>query len=480
MTKLDEANLREKFGTDGRFEFALRLSTASGFTPPKKVKELSRSKVVGVNLALGIHYFYTAVEKGDVSFGALLDFLAHTEPNVTPHRFLGRSLSSDEEEANVLSNRFARFLGIGFMAEYVDATWFFPLPKQGRAVLPTPGGEIKLFRSKRNMRWPDYLAAPFNPERSSAKSLGAFYPLEFKGRSASIDFEDSQFRAWLDQSTNISIQSAGRKLLRSKSWVLALNYRCRDKPARHEASTFLIHDPQIGPENAPLPASSAPIIRAHLARQCRKLGLGSMSAFVESGAWPGDWRHRPQVYRIRHRDSRFRDRRYVGRFIAWGLDGEPVVASSGSFFPPLLDRDFDGYFDANFHGRSQSLELRARIRGRQPRGIDVHVRSSNPLWTEDRVRLFLNSLMGASIPAGAFIGQDAKMLRRCMSTPLTDELSGGEFATVFEIADPGVGDAADRKEVFSAGAIQVLRNGSVIANSELLEPVAEEFWVRGG
>jgi hypothetical protein len=479
MAILDEANLRAKFDVDGCYEFNLRLSTASGFTPPQKVKLLAKSSSVKVNLALGIHYFYTAVEKGEVSFGALLDFHARTVPNLTPHRFTGRSLSIEEEEANVLSNRFARFLGIGFMAEYVDATWFFPLPKHGRAVLHTRSGEVTLSRAKSKMRWPDYLAAPFNPERSHAKSLGAFYPLEFKGRTASIDFEDSQYRAWLDQSTNIAIRSVDGKPLRMKSWVLALNYRCIDRPAKHEASTFLIHDPQIGSDNAPLPASAGSIIRSHLARQCRKLGMASLSAFVESGVWPEGRRHWPQVYRIRHRDPGFKDRRYVGRFITWGLNGEPTAVPEDSLSfglsPPIV---LDGVFHGRFRGPRDWVECHVHIDSRRSGTFEVHVDSPGRTWTEDRVRSLLNAVLRGSMRRGVFIGQDAKMLRSCISTPLSDEPSGDEFEIPFEVSDLGAGDKADSQEGLPVGAVQVLRNGSVIANPGLLEPVEDEFWVR--
>jgi hypothetical protein len=259
MKQLDEANLRKQFGTDGRFEFLLGVGTAKGFAPPPKVRKLGAR--LKVDLALGIHFFYTVVEGRQPCFAVLQEFLSCTAPGSSPHRFLGESLSNDEDRSVNLSNDFGRFTGIGFMAEYAEATWFFPLPKSGRAVLQSPGGAITVTRaSKRKTEpWPDYLAAPFNPRSDGVPNTGMFYPLEFKGRGGYVDLTHRTFSSWVKQSINIQITRANGEQLRAKSWVLAFIYRCSDANVKHQHSTLLVHDPPTAPR---MPHSQTPARRS--------------------------------------------------------------------------------------------------------------------------------------------------------------------------------------------------------------------------
>ncbi len=426
-------------------------------------------------MALGIHYFYTLVEAGAVSFGALLDFLSLTDLAAPTHQFLGKTLSNDVAMANGLSNKFGTLIGIGFMAEYAETTWFCPLPSKGRLVLDSPSTKLTVTRGESGKSWPDYLAAPFNPREKAVGAMGAFYPLEFKGTGASIDFEDSRFQDWQEQSTNISVRSAGDKALALKSWILAFNYRCRDKPARHPSSTLLVLDPRVGPEEAPLPDSAAPIIREHLARQCRKLGLGGLAPMVLSGVRPEGSNYVPPVFRILH--SRFSDRRYVGRFAAWGLNGELIAISHNPLLSSFPVGDIDLRVDAYFRGAMHAhIHIESRKATANQARIDVNVIGElSAGWTGSRVRSFILSLLQGQ-GNGVFIGQDAKMLRQCMRTPPTIELTGGEFDTPFEYFDPGAVDVGE--EGLPAGAVQVLRNGSVLANPRLVELVEEDFWLQ--
>src|SRR5262249_44774948 len=133
-----------------------------------------------------------------------------------PHRFSGTALSRDDTEALSLSERFGRFLGIGFMAEYADSTWFMSLPKGGQVELRTSNGVCTVSRADTKNRWPDYLAAPFDPTKTDAKTLGAIYPLEFKGTGSYVDFKHKRFQEWLLQSTNLVIQAPVRSGLAMK------------------------------------------------------------------------------------------------------------------------------------------------------------------------------------------------------------------------------------------------------------------------
>jgi hypothetical protein len=95
-----------------------------------------------------------------------------------------------------------------------------------------------------------------------------------------------------------------------------------------------------------------------------------------------------------------------------------------------------------------------------------------PGWGEQRIRSLLTS--GATGQGAFFIGQDARMLRQCITTPASEELVGGEFDTPFQFVDTGADTVVE--EELPGGTVQVIRNGSIIASSGLMEPVEEDFW----
>jgi len=129
--------LKKHYGSDGKYTFGFQLQEDDGFKPPKSLVGCREESAITLNLADGIHYFHTAVEKRKPSWGLLADFASATYPNQSPHRFIGESLSVDSERAVNLSSDFARMLGIGLMTQHAKATWFAPLPKSGKLTMKT-------------------------------------------------------------------------------------------------------------------------------------------------------------------------------------------------------------------------------------------------------------------------------------------------------------------------------------------------------
>lgn len=471
-TSFDAANLKTQFGMDGSFKFDFKIKIEDGFILPEKIKNLKNE--VSVNLGLGIHYFYTVVEEKKASWGILQDFISYTKVGINKHQFTNKSISNDRERSNNLSNEFGKMIGIGFMAEYANSTWFCPLPEKTDKVLTLPQGELTISRLEKGKgnSWPDYISAPFNPKNNNEDSMGSFYPLEFKGKSEYIKFDSSEFKKWIKQSKNISFKlkdNNKEKEVSSKSWVLAFNYRCseNDKHKEHENSTLMVYDPEVGKSEIEQPKTAAPFIREHLARQCRKLGLGHLAPYVLAGILPESFANWPNVYKINH--PKFNNPHYIGRFVSWGLDGELfAVHPPNNWFPfSSIDSGFiDIYMKGqNIHGH---IELNARKRGND---IVIHGNIDN--YTQNQIRQFFSGYHNNTF----FIGQDADMIQKCVNTPENIELDGYMFNTPFEYTDFKNFNSDNLNQENFKGSVQIIRNGSIIANSNLILPVKEDFWI---
>lgn len=459
LPAFDAADLQERFGTDGRFQLGLATKEVS--------ESISRlAPAVEVNLARGIHCYYTVVERCKPSWAVLEDFLHCTDPDASPHRFRGSRLSNDEEQSNTLSNRFGRFLGLAFMHQHAGATWFCPLPKRGEF----RDGQLTVTRALKGQAWPDYLAAPFSA--SDGLCSGAFYPLELKARMAYTDFGSATFDRWLRQAKNIRTRWKDRDC-NLKSWVVAFNYRLADRRGKRAHSTLLVHDPPTEPSGGPFPESAEPIIRAHLARQARKLGYAPLARLVLLG--PRRRLRSPQVPVYRVRRQELEERRYVGRFLRWSLDGELVVATDawpGPFVgqPGHLEIWVDGFGEADhFHFR-----MHASVRPDGTTTIDHFPPSAERF--HGRLQRMVETLLFGDRDC-LFLGQDAQMLRACMAAEPGQDLVDAVFEKELAL-EPGPGGETEGVTDLEQppGHVRVLTNGSILASASLVKPAETFEW----
>ncbi|MEK7434363.1 MAG: hypothetical protein AABZ74_14620 [Cyanobacteriota bacterium] len=471
----DAANLKTQFGMDSSFKFDFKIETEDGFILPSKIEKLKNE--ISINLGLGIHYFYTLVEEREASWGILQDFISYTKVGIDKHQFTNKSISNDRERSNNLSNEFGKMIGIGFMAEYANSTWFCPLPEKTDKVLTLPQGKLTISRLRKGKgnSWPDYISAPFNPKDNDQNSMGAFYPLEFKGKSEYIKFDSSEFKKWIKQSKNISFKLKDNNVekdISTKSWVLAFNYRCSEnnKHKEHKNSTLMVYDPEVGNPEIAQPKTAAPIIREHLARQCRKLGLGYLAPYVLDGIRPDSFANWPTVYNINN--PRFNNRHYIGRFVSWGLNGELfIVPPTNNWFSfSWVDSGFIEFF---LRGRTDNNHIHGHIElNAGKRGKDIIIHGNIDNYTQNQIRQFFNDSQNNTF----FIGQDADMIKKCLNTPDNIELDGDIFNTPFEYTDFRNLNSKNSNEENFKGSVQIIRNGSIIANSNLILPVKEDFW----
>lgn len=445
-----------------RLVFELRRDP--GFVPPPAVAALAGQGLVDLDLVLGVQYYYSAVEKREPSYGVLADFYSQTAPYERPHRFIGTSLAVDDEEGKAQSNRYGRVVGISFMSGHAGLTWYAPVKTIWNG-LNTAGPTIAFERPDEDIDRPDYLGAPFSVEHAKDLGLDPLYVLEFKGHKQRVTFESPTFTRWIAQATNLRATAAA-KPVKLKSWVLAFNYGFVEPRGSRAESTLLVADPWAGDDDARPPAASPetiePIIREHLARQCRKLGASRLAPFISSGRMAEGVGLLPPVYKIRH--PALADRRYMGIWGTLDQDGEFIPqAGPGWHFgggPKDIEVHFHGPGFA--HGyvrfRDGSAEFDFRLSGAFRRPADAE-------------RMLRGLLAGRG--GDVFIGQDATMLKECMRTQVGVGLRGAAFTDMREVLQLG---SPDQRDV--GGSIIVIRNGHAVADSTVVEPEesADGWW----
>lgn len=460
---------------DARFppiEFGFDLREDPEFEPPPGVVALRGKGRVHLRVAVGAHYFFTCLAEREPDFATVTEFMNSTLDPSSPHRFRGRNFSHDKEWNGATSSRYAKLIGIAFMAEHAGSTWFAPIDWAHE--LECTDGTMCFRKQDPDGDGPDYLAAPFDPVGSGTPD--PFYVLEFKGRKQQVTFKSPDFDRWRAQATNIDCVDENGTHRTVKSWVLAFNYAFEQGVGGRTCSTLLVDDPEAGRPDAPpiepTRESIAPIIRAHLARQCRKLGAGNLIGAVLGGRLPERSPALPRTYFIDH--PKLGGRRYIGWFGSWGPSGEVLWSSNpGSRAPGSA---FDGlYIDVNLEGPTFRGHAHARVRGRGPRkpSLDVFVHGQTP-WPGSRqeIEAWLEQLLGRGPGGEFFIGQDATMLRECMHTQLGRALTGVPFVDPIELFESARGEDAPH-------AIQVIRNGSALASSRAVRPAEDdhEWWL---
>jgi hypothetical protein len=329
--------------------------------------------------------------------------------------------------------------------------------------LANPSGHITFEKKRHADHGPDYLSAPFDPTATGAGD--PLYVLEFKGNARHVKFDHQLFRDWRKQSLNIKATTAAGPV-RLKSWVLAFNYAFAGGRGR-DCSTLLVEDPWTArPPAEPLEASRSSIelvVRERLARQPSKFGGASLAARVLSGTLPESDNSLPTTYGVRH--HALGGRRYIGAFAQWGPNGEIVWTDSPGWSMTLGSSDID--IDVLVDQGTPWLEARVRIRGSGGPvlgRVQVHVHGGVPQnWRAgDLVKLVREAFRRRD--DGIFVGQDANMLRDCLHVRVGGSLDGAAFAEPIEVA--GRSQATDEQQ---GGFVQVLRNGSIIADASVVE-----------
>jgi len=442
---------------------AFELKRTRGFVPPPAVGKLADS--VTLNLALGAHYFFTLVQHRQPTFGLVDDFLSFSTARNGVHVFHGSSFGDDTEFAGSYSQQFAKIVGVAFMAEYAESTWFAPLSRLWNDGLRAPRGRIALRKRHPTKDGPDHLAAPFDPTVTRTKD--PLYVVEFKGRTGQVDFKHAAFVEWRKQARNI-VASAGGREIKLKSWVLAFNYAFENLGTRN--STLLVEDPWTArADRPPLEATRgniAFVVREHLARQCAKFDAGFLAAPVLEGrALEQPLTVMPRVYKVRH--PALRNRRYVGYFAARGPNGELVC------LPGPLTR-MPSPLVVEVLGENPFRTAVVRVGSpRSPHHIFIeHDAPTNS--PERTLRQIIRSILQGDEDT-IFIGQDATMLRACMQTPVDAELGGEPFTEMIEFQ--GI---ANVDQEAGQGFVQVLRNGGLLADSSVvIEEENAEWWGEG-
>jgi hypothetical protein len=383
-----------------------------------------------------------------------------------PHRFIGRNFSLDKEWNGATSSRYAKLVGIAFMAEHAGSTWFSPI--DWTEDLESTDGKMSFRKLDPDDDGPDYLAAPFDPAASGTPD--PFYVLEFKARKQRVTFDSPTFGKWRAQAANIDCVDASGKHRSLKSWVLAFNYAFEQSGVGRDCSTLLVDDPKVGrPDSRPIEPtreSITPIIRAHLARQCQKLGAGNLVGPILGGRLPERTPIFPQTYLINH--PKLGGRRYIGWFGSWGPGGE-VIWSSGPRSGVARWGVDHLYMDVQVDGQGFHAHARLRGRGQTRAHVDVFVHRPGP-WaaSPQDVESWLRQALEGSAGADFFIGQDATMLRTCLHTRRGVALTGTPFADPIELSQRALGGD-------SPYTVQVIRNGSALASSQAVRPAEDDL-----
>lgn len=453
--------------------FGFELKKTPGFVPPAPVARLRDS--VRLNLALGAHYLYTCQQTRQPSYHLVSQFLEYTAQGASPHRFSGESFGDDTEFSVANSSYFSKFVGVAFMSEYAGTTWYANLRGLWGRSIPSASSPILLRKRWPKKNGPDYLAADFAPDPQ--RQLDWLYALEFKGHGGKVQFTSPSFADWSTQAANISaLDFNENKEKRLKSWVLCFNYAFDNDQSDREHSTLLVEDPWVGPPEAPMLAAQKGvrtfIIRHHLARQCRNLGLRGLGAHVLRGQVPEVRESLPPVYRVDH--PQLRNRRYVGAWADWGPDGElmlgtldsdPLHLMSSARLRILVDR-----------GDAHIAVLRLVHPTRQKVGVDIFVdiRVLDPMRiSQQDIDAWVVRLLRGSHPR-LFIGQDAGMIRTSMRTPAGREVGGEEFTDPIEFVDTRQSDTPRSDTSY----LQVIRNGGLITTVDrvTLEEDSGQWW----
>lgn len=440
--------------------FGFELKKARGFVPPPGVAALKDS--VTLNLALGAHYFFTLVQHRVPTFGLVTDFLSFSSVRDGCHVFHGSSFGDDSEFAGDYSQQFAKFVGIAFMAERADSTWFASLARLWNEGLKASDGQIAFKKRRPTKDGPDYLAAPFDPTTASSKD--PLYVVEFKGRAGRVAFSHSVFGDWRKQSRNIHASVDGHEV-KLKSWILAFSYAFENSGDR--ISTLLVEDPWTAREDRPpLEATRRNIgrvVREHIARQCLKFNAGRLAGPVLAGRMPERTEGFPGVFKVRH--PALQKRRYIGAFAARGPDGELVwMPEPLTRLPRRLDIEVLDDSPGPFHTAI------VRVGPSGDRRVVVYGHGSN--FSDAALRRILRSLFDGG-GAQLFLGQDATMVRDCMRTGVDRELAGEAFTAPIQFQE-----TADTIE--GPGYVQVLRNGAVLADANIVASEEEDsdWWRR--
>ncbi len=458
--------------TLSRFTFDYELKRDAAFAPPPAMEDLQDT--VPLDLQQGVSVYFSVVEHRTPTFGALADFAALSVPANEPHRFLGRA-RRDAEIAVADSNRFAKFLGLAFMYEFAGSTWFAPVQRLlGRTL---PFGRNRALRVKKQHKGdgPDYLGAAFDPVKARGNALHA---IEFKGRSGGrVKLEHNVFSTWEQQAENLRLETTERRLFPIKSWVVASNFAFAEATSGRKKSALLVSDP-IAPtggrfdgENDSLLAE--PVIREHIARQCRVLGFQSLAAGVSTGTALDRDTPEATPYVFKLRDPNTRERRYIGNFYIVSPRGDLVPAPDGFGVPWGL---LAGRADIEIEGFGpHGIHVRFRGGARPGHHIDIHIHGSPSGVSDRRVReAIYNFLSGGR---RIFLGQDATMVRDCLASPRGVLPRGRSFEEEFTLSVQGA-DFERLSDEGERGPLRVLRNGAVFASADMVEPGEDDFWAR--
>lgn len=448
-------------------KLGFELKRTKGFSPPAPIQNLSTS--VDLDLSLGAHYFFTFVHHRTPTFGLVEDFINFSTTVNGIHTFDGSGFGDDAESSQSYSAQFAKLVGVAFMAQYANCTWFASMSRMWRDGLVSATGRIEFKKRHPKSNGPDYLAAPFDPASATSDPL---YVVEFKGRTGVVKFSHEAFRAWRKQSKNIRAYDPNGVEVNLKSWVLAFNYAFEGGEGR-ENSTLLVEDPWTAPANVPALGHDrravSRIIREHLARQCPKFGLGHLSrALVTDAGQDLSALRLPGIFTVHH--PRLGVRRYVGGFATRGPDGNLFWLPDG-WLDGRLRHDVDIEIFPSSQG-GDWFEFLVHVRGRSSRSRRAFVRvfgqARPPAPVE--LRRMLRELLGGSTTS-VFVGQDATMIRECLRTPIDAELGGISFSEPIELAG-----TTEYQE--TTGYVQVLRNGGIVAGTDLvsLEEDSDAWW----
>ncbi len=188
--------------------------------------------------------------------------------------------------------------------------------------------------------------------------------------------------------------------------------------------------------------------------------------YVLIGQFPEEQDILPIVYRIDH--PKLTNRRYVGHWVTWAPNGDIM------WFPQSPYTQFRLYFDVGHPKYPNSLHIGMQSRQQKPQRIDIHIGNKSQLgWEIAMLERFLRRIVGSSYPNTFFIGQDANMLRQCMQTPFGATLLGTAFTQEIQLAETM---PTSEDENFPR-SIQVIRNGSIIADSTMVQIDDDpDFW----
>jgi hypothetical protein len=444
---------------------ALDLKKVRGFVPPPGVAKLKDE--VTLNLGLGAHYFFTLVQHREPAFDLVRNFLQFSTTVAGRHVFTGSSLGDDTETNQAYSNLFAKVTGVAFMSEYAEATWFASMSRVWDSGLDVPGGKVTFKKRHPSKDGPDFVSAPFDPAASGCAD--PLYVLEFKGRTGTVKFTHKVFSDWRHQAVNIRATGpAGPVNL--KSWILVFNYAFEHGKGR-ECSALLVEDPPTEQADVPpmkrVRGSIETVVREHLSRQCPRFGVPRLAPAVLAGRPVEDLRALPTVFRVRSQG--LADRRYLGAFANLGPNGELL------WTPDPERKLLHGDYDILVHGGDDDpLYLRIRIGSHsRPSTHDIHV-SGSPSISAAQIAALVRS---ATDRRGAiFVGQDATMIRASMRTKAGQGLDDPAFTVAMEVR--GDRPAGRLVEDGAPEFVQLLRNGSIIADANLVdaEKASAEWW----